>query len=92
MVDKKANDSALSPTGDRRPPGRRPGAKTAVRASLLLAALLTLAGCSLRNDPHYNRFAPAGDQPALLKRADGLVTSAEHALDNAEQRVENIID
>jgi hypothetical protein len=87
-----AHDSPLTP-GELSSPRRGwPKTRTAARAGLLLAVLLTVAGCSLRNDPHYNRFAPTADRPAVLKRADGLVTSAEHALDNAEQRVENIID
>jgi len=63
------------------------------RVSWLWAvAVLLTAGCSLRDDPHHNRFAPARDQPRVLQRADGLVTSAEQALDNAEQRIDNIID
>jgi len=59
---------------------------------LWAVAVLPLAGCSLRDSPHDNRFAPARDRPRVLQRADGLVTSAEHALDNAEQRIDNIID
>lgn len=71
----------------------RPGGRRRARASWLwVVAVLPLAGCSLRDDPHHNRFAPARDQPRVLQRAEGLVTSAEQALDNAEQRIDNIID
>ncbi len=57
-----------------------------------LLALAALAiGCS-GGCGHYNRFAPARDQPRAVERADGLVTAAERALDNAEQRADNIID
>ena len=59
-----------------------------------LALLITLpaAGCSLRDDPGYNRFAPRDDQPHVTQRADHVMDAAGHALDNAQHRVENIID
>jgi hypothetical protein len=58
---------------------------------LLLGVAALVAGCSVRH-AHYNRFAPARDQPRAVERADGLVTSAERALDNLEQRADNIVD
>ena len=59
---------------------------------LCLVNLLAATGCSLRNDPHYNRFAPARDRPHLARRADSGVTAAERSLDNGGQRLDNIID
>lgn len=58
----------------------------------LTAALFLLSGCSLRDDPRYNRFSPTGGKPTVLKQADRLVGAAEQALDNAERRFENIVD
>ena len=62
-------------------------------ACLVAAALLAvLAGCSLRNDPGYNRFSPARDNPRLMRRADGVMQAAGRGVDNAERRAENIIN
>ena len=65
------------------------------RSTLWLAGaalLATAAGCSLRDDPHYNRFSPHGGNPTAMQHADRLMQAAETGLDNAERRVENIID
>jgi hypothetical protein len=59
---------------------------------VVAAVLGSAAGCSLRNDPHYNRYAPQHDQLRLTHRADQAMNAAEHGLDNARQRIENIID
>ena len=63
-----------------------------VRYGLAAAALLAAAGCSLRNDPHYNPHAPHNGAPTVMQRADRLANTAEQTLDNARQRLENIID
>jgi hypothetical protein len=54
--------------------------------------LFVLAGCSLRDDPSYNRYAPNNGDPTLLQRAERLVDSAEDALDNGQQRLENVLN
>lgn len=59
---------------------------------LSVAALLVGAGCSLRNDPHGNPFTPRRDQLHLTQRTDTGVTAAERGLDNAAQRIDNVID
>ena len=56
------------------------------------ALLAAVAGCSLRDDPHYNRFSPTGGDPTVMQHAERLMQAAETGLDNAERRVENIID
>jgi hypothetical protein len=58
--------------------------------ALLIA--LPAAGCSLRDDPSYNRFAPRDDQPHVTQRADHVMNAGQRALDNARQHAENIID
>jgi hypothetical protein len=57
-------------------------------AALLAAA----AGCSLRDDPHYNRFSPHGGRRTVMQHAERAMQAAETGLDNAQRRVENIID
>jgi cytochrome c553 len=60
-------------------------------AGLLFAAAALVAACSGCHG-HYNRYAPARDQPRAMQRADRLETAAERALDNVEHRADNIID
>lgn len=62
------------------------------RGVLIMGLLLLLTGCSVRNDPHYNPFAPHNGRPTVLQRADKLVRDAERGLDNAEQRFNNLVD
>ena len=66
--------------------------RTVCPVLLGFATLLASAGCSLCNDPHYNRFAPESDRLHLRHRADAAVTSAERHLDNGRQRLDNIIE
>ena len=56
------------------------------------ALLIVLAGCSLRDEPRYNRFSPNDGNPTVMQRAEQHMQAAEVGLDNAERRVENIID
>lgn len=62
------------------------------RLGLAALAALLIPGCSLRDDPHYNRFAPRTDKPVLTQRADDVMNAANRGVDNAAQRLDNIID
>ncbi len=59
--------------------------------ALLLVVAVAGSGCSTRNDPHYNRYNPTDNRPALLETADYLVDIPAEALDNLDERAENII-
>lgn len=61
-------------------------------AVLAALAALLMSGCSLSADPHYNRFAPRTDKPVLTERADDVMNAANRGVDNAAQRLDNIID
>lgn len=69
-------------------PRRRTAATT-----LVLAACLgpLIGGCSTRNDPHFNPYASGGGEPTVLERAEQAVQTIERALDNLDERQENIV-
>lgn len=53
-------------------------------------AVVGLSGCSsVRNDPHFNPYAPHGGGPTLLQRAERLLEVPAKALDNLDARIEN---
>lgn len=56
--------------------------------ALLLAAS---AGCSIRNDPSANRFRPREEDLRLMSRARQYERVADQALDNLDERLENIL-
>lgn len=53
------------------------------------ALMLATAGCSTRNDPGYNRYAPTDGDPGVLRRIESIVDIPAEALDNLDERLEN---
>jgi hypothetical protein len=57
----------------------------------LLAAVLAGGGCSVRNDPGYNRYAPADGDATIMERLEHAMDRATEAVDNADRRMENAV-
>ncbi len=57
----------------------------------LILLVSTIAGCSLRDDHRYNRYAPTDGDPTVLQRTDALMQAAQDALDNVDRRIENVV-
>lgn len=55
-------------------------------------ALIVAAGCSTRDDPTYNRYCPANGDPTVLELGEGAMDLAGDALDNLDERLDNVID
>lgn len=53
------------------------------------ALMLATAGCSTRNDPGYNRYAPTDGDPGVLRRIESVVDIPVDTLDNLDERLEN---
>ncbi len=60
-------------------------------AFLLAAIALTLTACSLRDNPHYNPYAPTDRAPTLLQRTDQAAELPCEALDNLDRLIENVV-
>ena len=87
--------SLMRLVGPRRPgvPQRLIGRKSrCIQVLTLLAVLALPVGCSTRNDPRYNRYCPNDGDPTLMRQAESCVDTADAALDNAAERVENVVD
>jgi hypothetical protein len=70
----------------------RRGTVGRVAGTLSLALLPVLgAGCSIRNDPSANRFRPRDEDLRLMSRASQYERMAGQALDNLDERLENIL-
>lgn len=54
-----------------------------------LGGLLVMSGCSTRNDPGYNRYAP---RTGLVEHVEHAIHRVDQALDNGTERVDNVID
>lgn len=61
------------------------------RHLFLAALLLALTGCGVRNNLHYNPYAPPLDRPPLLEQGEKLIGAGETALDNLDRRIENAV-
>jgi len=61
------------------------------RALLAAAATTLAAGCAVRDDPAFHRYAPAGGDPTALQRAEAAVGSLEQALEDLDARMENAL-
>lgn len=72
----------------------RPACRTSLRrrrgpALLLATCLVIAAGCSTRDDPHFNPYDPPGGRRPVLKAADDVADLPMRALDNLDRRLEN---
>ena len=78
---------------------RYPGGPSPARLSRLVctvgpvfcALILPLSGCSHHLDPGYNPYCRSTGDRTVLERADDVVNQAAQALDNLDQRIENIM-
>ncbi|MBN2446539.1 MAG: hypothetical protein JXO22_07435 [Phycisphaerae bacterium] len=76
-----------------------PGGPTSARASRLCCVLgpvfcalvPLLAGCSPHLDPGFNPYSRCTGERTVLERADDAINQAGQALDNLDQRIENIM-
>lgn len=75
------------------PHGEHASARSGARSGLwfLVLLLAAFAGCSTRNDPAYNPYCPLDGDPGLMGRMDQLNQAADEALDNLDERLENIL-
>lgn len=55
------------------------------------AILIAVSGCSIRDDPRYNPYAPPGGGKPVLQAADDTVQSAEDAVADFDARLENTL-
>jgi hypothetical protein len=56
-----------------------------------VVGLSAVAGCGVRLDPSYNRYAPTDGDPTVLEHAQGAVDAAGNLLDKIDQRIENAV-
>jgi hypothetical protein len=69
-------------------------ARSSVTWTLGLAtalALVVATGCSVRDDSHFNRFNATDNAPSVLRAVDQVLDIPADALDNLDQRVENLV-
>ena len=61
--------------------------------AVTLPALLAgaVAGCSFRDRPGYNPYAPPGGDPPLLQRAEATLNVADDALNEPDVYLENAV-
>jgi hypothetical protein len=60
-------------------------------ASLALA-VAAAAGCSTRDDPHYNVYAPNQGRPSLMQSADRLNSRLDEGLSDLDTRLDRLLD
>jgi hypothetical protein len=78
--------AVLAATG----PSRRPARRIWLLA-LAAAAGAAICGCSLRDRPDYNPYAPPGGDPPLLQRAEAAVDVADDTLDDLDVLMERAV-
>ena len=62
-------------------------------ASLTLAITATVAaGCSTRDDPDYNVYAPNHGRPSLMQSADRLNSRLDQGLSDLDTRLDRLLD
>lgn len=55
------------------------------------SVIVTLCGCSTRNDIHFNPYRAPDTSPTIMQRADQIMDAAGDLLDNLDRRMENVI-
>lgn len=61
-------------------------------AGLVFAlVIVTLGGCSTRNDIHFNVYRASDTSATIMQRADQIMDAAGDLLDNLDVRMENVI-
>lgn len=55
------------------------------------SVMVTLCGCSTRNDIHFNLYRTPDTSPAIMQRAERIMDAAGDLLDNLDVRMENVI-
>lgn len=78
--------AVLAATGPSRGPARR-----AWLLALAVAAAAAICGCSLRDRPDYNPYAPPGGDPPLLQRAEAALDIADETLDDLDALMERAV-
>lgn len=66
-------------------------ARRAWLLALASAAGAAICGCSLRDRPDYNPYAPPGGDPPLLQRAEAALDVADDALDDLDVLMERAV-
>ncbi len=88
MLKPSANSAAPEPPGNLIL-ARRSLLWCVVGPVLCAAGLCVAAGCSTRDDPAFNPFAPATGGRTALETLDDVVNQAQQAVDNFDRRLEN---
>lgn len=60
-----------------------------ILSSLLL--VLLLSGCTTRNDPSFNVYAPGGGDATLLEQAEAGVNGLQWLVEDLDLRLENAV-
>ncbi len=59
--------------------------------ALAVVAGAAICGCSLRDRPDYNPYAPPGGDPPLLQRAEATLDVADDTLDDLDTLMERAV-
>lgn len=65
-----------------------PRFRVRVLTPVLIGAMIS-AGCTTRDDVHFNRYAPANGDATLLESADDCVDGAEWLVRDLDARLEH---
>jgi hypothetical protein len=63
-----------------------------LRACLAIAFAAAATGCSTRDDPHYNVYAPNQGRPSLMQSADRLNSRLDRGLSDLDTRLDRLLD
>ncbi|HMQ16461.1 MAG TPA: hypothetical protein PKC49_10840 [Phycisphaerae bacterium] len=63
-----------------------------LRACLAIALAAAATGCSTRDDPHYNVYAPNQGRPSLMQSADRLNSRLDQGLSDLDTRLDRLLD